>query len=96
MEDQFYFLVLPFSISELIVAKALYDYTAAIPEECSFRKGDIVCVTRTQDDGWWIGDFMGTRPVVRGLVPRYLIPYWELGLTLVTFSRLCNEYHGGG
>jgi len=55
----------------LIIAKALYDYNAAIPEECSFRKGDVVLVLKTQDDGWWMGEIAGTRPTARGLVPRY-------------------------
>jgi hypothetical protein len=31
----------------------LYSYTAAIPEELSFTKGDVVAVLRLQDDGWW-------------------------------------------
>ena len=57
----------------MIVAKALYDYSAAIPEECSFRKGDVVLVTKTQDDGWWFGEIAGTRPAVQGLVPRYAL-----------------------
>jgi hypothetical protein len=34
-------------------ARALYSYTAAIPEELSFSKGDILAVLRLQDDGWW-------------------------------------------
>lgn len=55
----------------LILAKALYDYSAAIPEECSFRKGDIVLVTKTQDDGWWVGEIAGSHPVIQGLVPRF-------------------------
>lgn len=31
----------------------MYSYTAAIPEELSFGKGDILAVLRLQDDGWW-------------------------------------------
>lgn len=31
----------------------MYNYTAAIPEEQSFHKGDILAVSRLQDDGWW-------------------------------------------
>ena len=31
----------------------MYSYTAAIPEELSFAKGDILAVLRLQDDGWW-------------------------------------------
>jgi len=34
-------------------ARALYSYSAAIPEELSFSKGDILAVLRLQDDGWW-------------------------------------------
>ena len=34
-------------------ARAIYTYTAAIPEELSFSKGDILAVLRLQDDGWW-------------------------------------------
>lgn len=31
----------------------MYSYTAAIPEELSFGKGDTLAVLRLQDDGWW-------------------------------------------
>lgn len=72
-----------------MVAKALYDYNAAIPEECSFRKGDVVLVTKTQDDGWWVGEIAGSRPVSQGLVPRYPNPLTKL--ILVTFSRRCRR-----
>lgn len=34
-------------------ARALYSYAAAIPEELSFSKGDVLAVLRLQDDGWW-------------------------------------------
>ncbi|RMZ92046.1 hypothetical protein DV736_g686, partial [Chaetothyriales sp. CBS 134916] len=34
-------------------AKALYSYNAAIPEELSFAKGDVLGILRLQDDGWW-------------------------------------------
>ena len=34
-------------------ARALYSYSAAIPEELSFSKGDVLAVLRLQDDGWW-------------------------------------------
>lgn len=51
-----------------IPAKALYVYRAAIPEELSFAKGDVLAVLRLQDDGWWEAEVAGTngRP---GLVP---------------------------
>ncbi len=52
-------------------ARALYSYNAAIPEELSFGKGDILTVLRLQDDGWWEayvaqGRGAGGRP---GLIP---------------------------
>ena len=52
----------------------MYLYRAAIPEELSFAKGDILAVTRFQDDGWWEAEVSGKngRP---GLVPsNYLQP----------------------
>ncbi|KFY71575.1 hypothetical protein V499_08235 [Pseudogymnoascus sp. VKM F-103] len=49
-------------------ARAQYNYTAAIPEELSFGKGDTLAVLRLQDDGWWEAEVAGKnqRP---GLVP---------------------------
>lgn len=55
-------------------ARALYLYRAAIPEELSFAKGDVLAVLRLQDDGWWEAEVTGkkSRP---GLVPsNYLQP----------------------
>ncbi|QIW95768.1 hypothetical protein AMS68_001286 [Peltaster fructicola] len=49
-------------------SRAMYMYQAAIPEELSFAKGDILAVLRLQDDGWWEAEIVGKngRP---GLVP---------------------------
>ncbi|KAL8669625.1 MAG: hypothetical protein Q9168_005790 [Polycauliona sp. 1 TL-2023] len=49
-------------------ARALYLYNAAIPEELSFAKGDVLAVLNMQDDGWWEAEVTGknSRP---GLVP---------------------------
>jgi len=46
----------------------MYMYQAAIPEELTFGKGDILAVLRLQDDGWWEAEVVGKggRP---GLVP---------------------------
>ncbi|KAL8648789.1 MAG: hypothetical protein Q9210_004782 [Variospora velana] len=55
-------------------ARALYLYKAAIPEELSFAKGDVLAVLNMQDDGWWEAEVSGKngRP---GLVPsNYLQP----------------------
>jgi hypothetical protein len=45
----------------------MYSYTAAIPEELSFQKHDILAVLRLQDDGWWEAEVQGGRGT--GLVP---------------------------
>lgn len=55
-------------------SRAMYSYTAQIPEELGFTKGDILAVLRLQDDGWWEAEAVGKngRP---GLVPsNYLQP----------------------
>lgn len=58
----------------LTAARALYLYRAAIPEELSFAKGDVLAVTRFQDDGWWEAEVSGQGGRV-GLVPsNYLQP----------------------
>ena len=52
-------------------ARAMYSYTAAIPEELSFSKNEVLAVLRLQDDGWWEAD-LDRRG--RGLVPsNYLV-----------------------
>lgn len=54
--------------ADVFVARAMYQYQAAIPEELGFGKGDILAVLRQQDDGWWEAELVGVqgRP---GLVP---------------------------
>lgn len=52
----------------LIIARAMYSYTAAIPEELGFTKGDVLSVIRLQDDGWWEAEVTTTRGRT-GLVP---------------------------
>lgn len=51
----------------------MYTYTAAIPEELSFNKGDVLGVLRLQDDGWWEAQVKesvkGSRVGGIGLVP---------------------------
>jgi hypothetical protein len=47
----------------------LYAYTAAIPEELSFAKGDVLAVLRLQDDGWWEAEVTGKGKGRSGLVP---------------------------
>ncbi|KAL8767505.1 MAG: hypothetical protein Q9209_006012 [Squamulea sp. 1 TL-2023] len=49
-------------------ARALYLYNAAIPEELSFAKGDVLAVLNMQDDGWWEAEVTGKRGGP-GLVP---------------------------
>lgn len=43
-------------------------YAAAIPEELTFAKGDVLAVTRHQDDGWWEAEVCG-KDGRCGLVP---------------------------
>ncbi|KAF5867255.1 hypothetical protein ETB97_000024 [Aspergillus alliaceus] len=49
-------------------ARAMYSYSAAIPEELGFSKGDVLSVIRLQDDGWWEAEVTTTRGRP-GLVP---------------------------
>jgi hypothetical protein len=41
--------------------RAAYDYRAAIPEEVTFRKGEVLLVLTIQDDGWWDCEVLGSR-----------------------------------
>ncbi|KAK7516712.1 uncharacterized protein IWZ02DRAFT_300526 [Phyllosticta citriasiana] len=50
-------------------ARAMYPYTAQIPEELSFAKHDILAILREQDDGWWAAEVVGGQPGAYGLVP---------------------------
>lgn len=52
----------------LFIARAMYSYAAAIPEELGFTKGEVLAVLRHQDDGWWEAEVMG-QPTPPGLVP---------------------------
>ncbi|PBP25434.1 contractile ring protein Imp2 [Diplocarpon rosae] len=52
----------------MVVARAMYMYQAAIPEELGFAKGDILAVLRLQDDGWWEAEIAGKNGRA-GLVP---------------------------
>lgn len=49
-------------------SRAMYMYQAQIPEELSFNKGDILAITREQDDGWWEAE-VTSKPGRVGLVP---------------------------
>lgn len=52
----------------MCTARALYTYTAQIPEELSFTKGDVLAILRHQDDGWWEAEHT-KRNVRPGLIP---------------------------
>ncbi|KAJ5386380.1 hypothetical protein N7509_008921 [Penicillium cosmopolitanum] len=49
-------------------ARSMYTYSAAIPEELGFTKGDVLAVIRLQDDGWWEAEVTNARGHP-GLVP---------------------------
>jgi len=46
--------------------RALYDYTASIPEEFDFQTNDIIAVTATPEDGWWSGELLDEKRRVPG------------------------------
>lgn len=47
--------------------RANYDYRAAIPEEVSFRAGDILLIVRMLEDGWWESEVLTSGRI--GLAP---------------------------
>jgi len=51
--------------------RALYDYTATIPEEFDFQASDIIAVTATPEDGWWSGELLDENRRVPG---RHIFP----------------------
>ncbi|CAO3572428.1 unnamed protein product [Mortierella alpina] len=54
----------------LFYVRAIYDYEATIPEELSFKEGDILAVLLAREDGWWEGNHLGDYcGAVRGLFP---------------------------
>ncbi|KAG0202739.1 Proline-serine-threonine phosphatase-interacting protein 2 [Mortierella sp. GBA30] len=54
----------------LFYVRAMYDYEATIPEELSFKEGDILAVLLAREDGWWEGNHLGEYcGPVRGLFP---------------------------
>lgn len=60
--------------TDQFLARALYVYQAAIPEELGFSKGDMLAVLRHQDDGWWEAEVHNGNGRI-GLVPsNYLQP----------------------
>ena len=55
----------------VMVVRALYDYTATIPEEFDFQANDIIAVTATPEDGWWSGELLDENRRVPG---RHIFP----------------------
>ncbi len=54
-----------------VIVRALYDYTATIPEEFDFQANDIIAVTATPEDGWWSGELLDENRRVPG---RHIFP----------------------
>lgn len=48
-------------------SRAQYDYRAAIPEEVTFKRGDVLLITEMQEDGWWDCEVLGRHAF--GLAP---------------------------
>ena len=55
----------------VMIVRALYDYTATIPEEFDFQANDIIAVTATPEDGWWSGELLDENRRVPG---RHIFP----------------------
>lgn len=53
----------------LFHVKAVYDYDAEIPEEISFREGQMISVLATQLDGWWEGQIRENNTIRQGIFP---------------------------
>lgn len=66
----FFFVFIIFSEGGTPV-RAMYDYTATIPEEFDFQANDIIAVTATPEDGWWSGELLDDRRRVPG---RHIFP----------------------
>ncbi|KAL1915030.1 uncharacterized protein VTP21DRAFT_7735 [Calcarisporiella thermophila] len=49
--------------------QSLWSYTAAIPEEISFSRGDTLAVLHKLPDGWWEGEVVSPTKGKRGLFP---------------------------
>lgn len=45
------------------MAKATFDYTAENPDELSLKVGDIVSVSKMDEEGWWEGSLNGKQGV---------------------------------
>ena len=60
--------------------RALYDYTATIPEEFDFRENDIIAVTSTREDGWWSGELLDEKRRVPGRIfpGNFVCLFWGL------------------
>jgi hypothetical protein len=70
---KFFYIFTTHTSTNTETARALYSYAPQIPEELGFTKGEMLAVTRLQDDGWWEAE-VTSRPG-RGLVPsNYLQP----------------------
>ncbi|CAH0556629.1 unnamed protein product [Brassicogethes aeneus] len=48
------------SLTPIEKCKALYPYTPNLTDELALRPGDLLCVYRKQDDGWWLGECNGS------------------------------------
>jgi hypothetical protein len=60
------FYIFPRGTKEWLAVRALYDYTATIPEEFDFQANDIIAVTATPEDGWWSGELLDDKRRVPG------------------------------
>ena len=73
------------------MAKALYDYAAMEEEELSFKEGDEINVTSTDnngvDDGWWEGYLDGKKGVFPSIVVERIKDARPVNQTLYSSDR---------
>jgi len=74
----------------LFYVKALYDYTATIPEEFNFTAGDIIAVTEVEKTGWWIGHRLGSKVLDRQVFPSNYKS--KVGTSSPKTASTCNKY----
>ena len=53
----------------LFTVRGVYDYDATAPEELNIKRGQLIPVTQTHEDGWWEGILLQGNEKRRGLFP---------------------------
>ena len=54
---------------------AIYDYTSRTKEDLGFKKGDLMRIIETADDGWWLAQLEDVGS--RGYIPSNFVAKWK-------------------